>query len=392
LSLSYSAATGRLQASDNTQPGDPVMFDTNRGLLFVDPVDVFSGSIVVPARTASSQGVDGVQTVVDVQEDYFIGLTSSPGSKYVRGMIRTQAVADGEMFDGVWRQASGTHLDAMDGVSITTVPQSDLSGFKRLATLRGLTFFVNELGHLVLRERAVARARDRGSPPASNNRTLQETTVSYELLVGSFFGADFTARPGVQFRGWNSYASGGASYSGSLDLGYEYAGRKLALIVHSANADPDTLSLSGIPFTKTASIGGATFQFSVWEGILAAGTSDTVSLSFPSAQGRIAVDCYAIANAVGVPTVYYAESSSSPTSVSVSVSTTQAAVAAVSQTPNFIGPTPTVDWVGALGQYQITTTPAFSAAVVDAKNEPASISAGWLPTTATRALFVAVWS
>lgn len=393
MSLRYSASTGRLWATDDTVAGDPIVFDTDDGLLFVDPADVFVGSQAYPSRTATSSGVDGTITTVDVEQDYFLGIPSSPGARYVRGMIRTTASANGEMLDGVWRQASGTHIDAMGAVAFTPNAGMQTSNAnERLATLRGFTFFVNSLGHLVMRERCIARSRDPASPPTSFNRVCAAGTVNYRLLVGSFFGADFAAKAGAQFRGWNSYASAGASYSGSLTLGYAYTGRKLAIIVHSSNADPSTVSIAGTSFTKTASIGGATFQFSVWEAVLATGTTGTISIVFPSAQGRIAVDCHAIANTTGSPTVYYAQSTTSPTSVAVSVASAQAAVAAVTQTPNFIGTTPVVDWVNAVGQYQTTTSPAFSAAVVNSGIGSANVSAGWLPTTATRAVFVAVWS
>jgi hypothetical protein len=396
MTLRFSPATGRLWATDDTLAGAPVVFDTDDGLLFVDPADVFVGSVAIPARTASSTGVDGVQTVVDTEQDYFIGVCSSPGSRYVRGMIRTTASASGEMMDAVWRQASGTHLDIMDGVSQTMVPQTDLAGFNRLASLRGFTFFVNELGHLVLRERSVARARDSGSPPGSVNRSLAASTVAYRLLVGSFFGADFTPRPGVRFLGWDAPSSAGVSYVASApvnepSLGYVYPARRIAIVVAAANADPTIVTLNGLAATKTADAGAGPAKFSVWEINMPTGLSATMAMTFPSNQARIGVGYYALANAIGPPTPYFASVGSGDPSVPISVSQNQMGIAAFSG-PAGVAPFATPLWANADHNWYFSGTPSHGGAVIPAGIGSGDVSALWNAGAGDRSIFAAVWS
>lgn len=362
MSLSYSATTGRLTASDDTQPGSPVMFDTNDGLLFVDPADVFEGSVEIPARTASSQGVDGTQTVVDVEQDYFIGIPSSPGSRYVRGMIRTTATSDGEMMDAVWRQASGSHLDAMDGVSITTTPQSDLGGFERLATLRTLTFFVNELGHLVMRERAVARARDRGSPGTAINRVCAASTVDYRLLVGSFFGADFNDYPGLKYLGRNGVNDESIDFS-LTQIGYEYPSRRLIAAVTGTGGVPDSVTIDGVSFTLLGSGGvGSDSSVSLWEGILSVGTSVDVELSWSGGQNHVGVAIYAINNSSGPPTITDGTSSTGVLTASVDMSGNKVGIAVTTKEG---GTLQTVNWINASGNFTLSQDNVLAAAIID---------------------------
>jgi hypothetical protein len=241
--LRYFPLEGRLILSDDTTEPPHVIFDTDDAMLCVKPDHFFEGSEVVPARTASSSGVNGLQTVVDVETDYYIATIDIPGTKVVRGMIRTTWASNPEPADNLWRQASGTHLDLLDGVNLTAVPQDDLAGYTRVATLGAYTFYVDDLNHLMLKERLVVRCRDSGNPPTNFNRARQECTVSFRLLVGFFLQSDFTARPGIALRGARS--SGRNLFDGSLvsalisspnvslgvGVGPDFTGRRLLHVV-----------------------------------------------------------------------------------------------------------------------------------------------------------------
>lgn len=401
MSASYNAATGRLLASDDSIIGFPNVFDTNDGLLFVDPDDVFTGSVVIPARTSSSQGVDGVQNVIDVQEDYLIGIPTSPGSRYVRGMIRTTASAAGEMMDAVWRQASGTHLDAMDGVSITMVPQSDLSGFQRLATMRGLTFFVNELGHLVLRERSVSRARDPGNPGTTFNRALAQSTVSYRLLVGSFFGADFTTRPGVQYRG----ASGGLSVGASttftgVNFGYAFPSRRLVAIINTwtvggTSRTLTSCTIAGVTATILGGVGGTVGNDTgIYMAVadVPAGVSGNVVVGLSGNASGVAVSIYALSNAAGPPTISTAQViNNSNISRSVTVGANQIGLAAVGYTAaGTSGNEGVSSWANA--QEIVPASPnRTTSAIITAGTGAATVTQAW-SFAQDQSMIVAVWS
>lgn len=246
LSFEYFPLTGRILISDD---GAHVVFDSAEEMLSVKPADVRAGSQVVPARVASSQGVDGQQIVVDVEVDYPLAAIEVPGAKVVRGMMRSTWASNPEPGDGLWRQASGTHLDLLDGVSTTQVPQSDLSGYNRVATLGGYTFFVNEAGVLVLRERIVMRARDRGGPPQFNYRGREQATIEFRLLIGFFLGADFAARPALSIVKYDTFiASNAASWSGSIDFGGGFSARKLLLgfVTGTAGQHPVSATINGV--------------------------------------------------------------------------------------------------------------------------------------------------
>jgi hypothetical protein len=403
MTLRFSPATGRLWATDDTLAGAPVVFDTDDGLLFVDPADVFVGSVAIPARTASSTGVDGVQTVVDTEADYFIGVCSSPGSRYVRGMIRTTASASGEMMDAVWRQASGTHLDIMDGVSQTMVPQTDLAGFNRLASLRGFTFFVNELGHLVLRERSVARARDSGSPPASVNRSLAASTVAYRLLVGSFFGADFGVRPGVHFRGASgSFLLPGVSRTfAGVPFSYAYPGRRLVVVVNAwttGGTGPVVtgVTIGGVPAEIHGGVGGVAGNDTsayIASAVVPTGTSGDVVVTFSAGPSGAGVHMYAVANEAGVPTVTTAQViAASEISQEVTVGANQIGIAAVAQTADgTAGTDGTSLWANADVRLQLQGTSRVTSAVIPAGSESVNVSQTW-SFAQDQSMLVAVWS
>lgn len=308
--LRYFPVTGRLVLSDDTQVPPRVIFDTDDAFLAVAPDDVVVGSQVVPARTASSQGVDGDQIVVDVETTYLLAQIDIPGAKVVRGMMRSTWDSNPEPADNLWRQASGTHLDILDGVSQTTKPQSDLSGYNRVATMGGYTFEVDALGNLLLRERIVMRARDRGSPPQSNNRARRQATISFRLLIGFFLNqGDLGAIP--RAAPLDALQMGGTLLSGTRSAtclaGYGFAGRRLVAVIHARSAAvPTSVTIGGVTATKRGSdfdqaVNGVT---TVWDAVVETGTTvSVVATRGSNFAGYPGVELHGVRNISGSPTV-----------------------------------------------------------------------------------------
>lgn len=178
----YLPATGRMYITDPTVAGSPIIFDTDDGLLCVHPDDVKIGSFVLPARSASSTGINGSRTDVDVNTNHLIGSVKN-GATVVRGMLRTVWASGPNPLDSLWRSASGSHLDFMAAVGYSISPQTGTGNFF-VAGMGFYTFLVSG-GSLYLNERLVIRAQDPGGPPAIY-QTRPQCTVHYRLLVGSF--------------------------------------------------------------------------------------------------------------------------------------------------------------------------------------------------------------
>lgn len=233
MTIEYFPVSGRILLTDNDAH---VVFDSDHEFLSAHPNDFKTGSQVVPARVASSTGVNGTQTVVDIDTEYALATLEVPGAFVVRGMMRSTAGINPEPIgvNNLWRQATGTHIDILDGVSLTTVPQDDIYGFNRVATMGGYTLYINAIGHLVLRERLVMRSRDSGNPPGNINRSRQASTIEFRILVGFFLGAEFVPRPGMTFTdvGGTSVA---ASFSAPMNFGLPFAGRRCVVATWHTN-------------------------------------------------------------------------------------------------------------------------------------------------------------
>ncbi|CAA2142738.1 hypothetical protein [Hyphomicrobium sp. ghe19] len=181
--LRYYPDTGRVTIADTSESGSPLIFDTNDGLLSVNPSDVKIGSYRIDtAYTASSRGQDSSISTVDINIDHYIS-DVTPGATVVRGLLRTVWDSGPQPLDSLWRSASGSHLDILAAVGSTTKPQTS-SGTARMATMGFFSFFVAS-NKLYLNERLVMRAQDPGGPPAISI-TRPKLTVYYRLLVGSF--------------------------------------------------------------------------------------------------------------------------------------------------------------------------------------------------------------
>lgn len=334
--LRYFPITGRLVLSDDLQEPPHVIFDTDDAFLCVKPSDVKIGSQIVPARTASSQGVDGSQIVVDVETTYFLAQIDIPGAKVVRGMMRTTWDSNPEPADNLWRQASGTHLDILDGVSTTQVPQSDLSGYNRVATMGGYTFEVTGFGSLILRERIVMRARDPGGPPTTFNRARRQATISFRLLIGFFLNQDPTDGPVAVAMAAKSLASVNTSTrSADFDVGYSFTGRRLVAIIHTRNTNiPTAVTIGGVAATKRSGDivnGPQPGRTTVWDALVETGT--TAEVVATRAGGTMAVsDCelFGVGNVSNVAPVVTSFTSGAANTASLDVTVGVGEVAIVS--------------------------------------------------------------
>lgn len=346
--IQYFPLSGRFVFTDDTATPPHVVFDSDDELLSVAPGDVRIGSQVVPARTAYSSGVNGDQIVVDVETSYFLADVALPGAHVARGMMRSTWDSNPEPADNLWRQASGTHVDILDGVSTTQVPQSDTGGYNRVASLGGYTLHINELGHLVLHERIVMRARDAGGPPASYNRARQQATVSFRLLIGFFAGADFTEYVGARFTGSRSSPSTFASYTFNHDFGYGFSGRRLLVFV-AASYVPTSVQIGGSAATLVGSkVQGATV-LSAWSLMRDAGEVLSVTLSFPGGS-NYGFQSFQVANSVNAAVVSDGGASVSLLDVDTNTGATGVAVVASAITG---APFCNTGWSGAIEKADI---------------------------------------
>lgn len=343
--IAYTHLTGRLVMTDNAADPIKVIFDTqDEQMLSVSPDDVHVGSKSLPIRTASSEGVNGAQIVVDYEQEYYLATLDIPGANVVRGMMRVTWDSDPEPADNLWRQAGGTNIDLMDGVSLTTVPQSDLGGYNRVAAISGYTIYVNALGELTLNERLVMRARDRGSPPAGY-RYRRPCTISFRLLVGCFLGADYSVKPGVVYRGY-TLNSGSASYSFPMYFGAAFTGRRCVVIVDTLTAaNPTSVTIGGVAATIHHSATFASRGYCVASAIVNSGEDLTVAISFGASRNCF-VTAYSAKHAGGTVTVTAGNTSSATTSFGISL-TMGADKAAIAYASAQMGTTPPVgdEWL-----------------------------------------------
>jgi hypothetical protein len=331
--LRYFPITGRLVLSDDTQDPPHVIFDTDDAFLAVKPSDVIVGSQVVPARTASSQGIDGNQNVVDIETTYLLAQIDIPGAKVVRGMMRSTWDSNPEPADNLWRQASGTHLDILDGVQLTSVPQSDTSGYARVATMGGYTFEVDGLGNLILRERVVMRARDPGGPPTTYNRARRQATISFRLLIGFFLNQDMAVYPAVAPLDIRYATPSGNNLTFSnLNAGYGFTGRRLVAIIHSLTTTvPTSVTIGGVAATKQSGniVNGDDGRTTVWDATVPTGTTVTVAASRSGGIAAGEVELYGVGNISGDPVITSATNGGGNSlSLGVSVGANECAIVA----------------------------------------------------------------
>lgn len=344
MGMRYFPITGRITMTDS---GGHVVLDSDDEFLNVHPSDVRTGSVVVPSRTAYSSGVDGTQSVIDIEQDYLIASVEVPGAHVVRGMMRTTWASNPEPADNLWRQASGTHLDIIDGVGLTYVPQTDPVGLNFVASMGGYTLFINELGHLVLRERIVMRARDPGGPPAQYNRAREQATISFRLLVGFFLGADFSARRGIRYdKTW----SGVNSITHDFPFGYAFTGRRCVVVVTSTSASQPTVTIGGVAATVHGHVAGGGGSITVASRVVDTGSPLTVVVS-----GATGYAWAFSASATTTPVVTTATAASA-SSVSVGINASNAATLVMAM--GSVGAASTISWAGADAGTQINWTAA----------------------------------
>lgn len=329
--LEYLPITGRLYLADGGSPPH-ISLDTDDAFLCVKPSDVKSGSEAVDAYTATSAGVDGAQVVVDSEVEHLLGFIDIPNAQIVRGMVRVRWGSSPLPGDGVWRQASGTHIDIVDGVSSTAKPQSDLSGYARVAVMGAYSIYVNDLNHLVMNERLVMRCRDRGSPPAAS-RVRPAVTVDYKLAVGFFMRQNFTPLPGLVFRSDTQVqAAAGVAATATMSVGYAYTGRRVCVSIASRRGSstpgvlPTAVTIGGVAATLHGSAtDGGVSGLSVWSAVVSSGTSLTVSVTH-AVQATSTIACFVLANYASASSASGSASASATCTLPLSVGPSQVAL------------------------------------------------------------------
>lgn len=339
--IQYIDALGRIIVNDEAALGSPTIFDTADGSLFADPADYFTGSITLPSRSASSGGVDGTQDIIDLTAEYFVGTPSAPSSNIVLGQFRRST-------DTFWRSAWGTHVLNLDGVGITTVPQTDTTSLTYLASLRAVTPIINPLGHVAFRERTIIRPRDPGSPPAIT-KTFAALTLEYRLFAGAWWGnAYLPPSPDARFGGASQYSTANPA-TGTLGIGYEYPGRTVMAAVISRGGgavSSGTLSGSAVAVHDNQVSGGLRMTFA--SAAVASGTTSAASVTFASSPTESFLVPFVIRPAVvGSPTVSKtAVASGTSISLSITVGADKAAVVMVAALTGSI----TVTWTNAVSE------------------------------------------
>lgn len=310
--LKFYPATGRFLATDAATAA--TMFDTDTPSLYTPPANVFSGSASIPARSATSAGFDGVQETVDLTADYYVGAPNIASANIVRGLIS---------YDGsLWRQAYGSHLKEMDGVANTTFPQTDNVSKLYLTTLQTFTPMVNNLGHVVIRERTIIRQQDPGSPPAIT-RTLPAFTLQYRLVSDFWWGNPIvTPRSDIQFvglRGDQFYGTTNITLT-SVNIGYAYPGRRVICYV---GANITSATIGGVAATIHQTAGGATWISAV----VPTGESVTfTAVSASTLNGIVQVFTMAARGLTGTITTAKATSATNSVTLTPTVGSSQAAV------------------------------------------------------------------
>lgn len=405
--LRYFPLTGRLYLSDDTQNPPHVIFDTDEPFLCVKPTDFVSGTQVVPARTASSSGVDGTQTVVDIERIYHIAQIDIPGAKVVRGMMRSTWASNPEPGDNLWRQASGTHLDILDGVSQTRVPQSDTAGYNRVATMGGYTFEVNGLNQLILRERIVMRARDPGGPPTTFNRARRQATIAFRLLIGFFLDQDFSPKPVLDVLDLRTTASstGSNTHNFTCSAGFPFPGRRLIALIYSpASLPPTSVTIGGVAATghggmtvNGSSIGSE--RVTIWSATVPTGTTVNVAATRSggwAGSGWLHVELYGAGNITGNPTLTSnTTSSGNSVSHSVTVGANQIAlIATLASSTDYLGnPCGLLQINNALQRQRASDSYVLGSGILPPGSGTVTVSSSWVgPSGIGKGIIAARWN
>lgn len=339
--LQYIDADGRLILRDRATAGHPILLDTDDGNLFVDPADYFSGSISLPARSASSSGVSGPQGRLDLTAEYYVATPSSPSANIVLGQMRRST-------DAAWRSAWGTRILDFDAVGNTFVPQTDLVSQNYLATVRAVTPLINPLGHLVLRERTIIRPRDPGSPPTIT-KTLPALTLDYRLFCGGWWGNPFQAPradANLTFGGAVGFVS--STLSIPVFVGYPYPGRRVGVVIQNAlNApNPTAFSVGATPLVIHGTVATANTRTTIASAVIETGENFTLTVNNYASTGQVNVYVYAVRSLTGDPPTIYTTSTASGVSTNLSLPESEAAVALIFSTRNGSN-NATCDWSGA---------------------------------------------
>ena len=167
--------------TDNT-----VRFNSNEGLF--NGTNYLNGAFGLPSYSATSTET-GIASLVDTANDFAVSSVAA-GSTHVFGFLRTVWSGGGGTaggLDGIWRDASGSHIDSWLGLDNRATPTAadQATFFFYMGCMSIMTFYVSA-GTLRFRERIVLRASTvrPGGPPLTVTRPA--LTLSYRLLTGYF--------------------------------------------------------------------------------------------------------------------------------------------------------------------------------------------------------------
>lgn len=322
--IQYIDSAGRIVVRDGATVGFPFVLDTDDGNLFADPADYFSGSVNLPARSATSSGINGTQGIVDLTAEYFVGTPAAPSSNIVLGQLKKSTHT-------AWRSAWGTHILDFDGVGNTMVPQTDLVSQTYLGSVRAVTPLINPLGHLVIRERTIIRPRDPGSPP-SITKTFAALTLDFRLFCGLWWGNPFElprADASLTWGGPQGFTS--TTLSQTISAGYPYPGRRIVVVIQNAlnSPYPTSVSIGGVPAVIHGTTATASTRITIASAIVETGESLALVVTNYASTGMVCVYAYAVRSLTGNAPIVTTTATASGTSTNLSLSANPAATALI---------------------------------------------------------------
>lgn len=178
MTVYFSAGALKIARPDGT-----IRFDSNEGLFH--GTNYVAGSFVLSsyqARTTESAGTQLLTALVDTTTDQVVSAVDA-GASYCVGFMRTAWPSGSPEFDGIWRDASGTHVDSWDALDVRAAPDANDWNYY-MGAISLMTFYVSG-GNLRFKERIILRA-DNAVPGTTEILTRPAVTVHYRILAGYF--------------------------------------------------------------------------------------------------------------------------------------------------------------------------------------------------------------
>lgn len=166
------------------KPDGTIRFDSNQGLFHGTNYLASSfGLGSYEAITTYSGGSQLLTSLVDTSTDDIVAAVDA-GATHCIGFMRTAWPSGSPEFDGIWRDASGTHVDSWDSLDVRSSPDAN-DWHYYMGSISLMTFYVSG-GNLRFKERIILRA-DNAVPSGPPERiTRPAITVHYRILAGYF--------------------------------------------------------------------------------------------------------------------------------------------------------------------------------------------------------------